>query len=744
MNLDGERLLDILAGRTLGPYELQERLGAGGMGVVYRAVHRRLRQPRAVKILPAQLAADPMFVTRFEREARLAAELHHPNIVQIFDVGDHDGISYIAMELLEGRSLRQLILDERPLAIDRVLAILRQLADALDFAHEHGVAHRDVKPGNVVVSVGTRRQTGQHEQITLVDFGIARAAEEGGLTGTGALVGTAEYMAPEVIMGEPNGSGSDLYALGIVAYELVTGRVPFTGANSQAVMFAQVHREPPPPRTLRPDLPSQVEDVILRQLHKVPPHRYPTAMAFVDALAEAAGLQEAAPVPPPQPEPAPAPEPRPMPRPAPPPAPTPEPRPVPAPSPPPDTALPILDDPAGRDHRADSRISPPDPARAATHLLPDAERIPAPPTGDGDTTRVLGDRRPIPAPPPVPGRPRRRLSRRRMLALGGGAVIAAGGGWAGWQLYKTETRALRHWDVAITPDGRLLALGGEDNVLRLVQVSDGRTRYRLTDDARSFGGPASVAFAPDGQTVAGGFVSGTIRLWRVSDGSLLRDLRGGHSSRLMSLAFSPDGQLLLSGSGDKSARLWTVADGRNVRTLSEHADPVNGVAFSPDGRTVATASDALRLWQVSDGSPIRTLEAPQAEPVSVAFSPDGQLLAAATNTESGPYSVLVWKVSDGTPVHTLGGPSRRMRRAVFSPDGRTLASASPTGTVLWSVEDGRAIRTLSGGRDGPISVTFSADGGTLVVPNFDETVQLWRVSDGALLRTIEVQRGWPW
>ncbi|MFN8633045.1 MAG: bifunctional serine/threonine-protein kinase/ABC transporter substrate-binding protein [Chloroflexota bacterium] len=327
--------MDQFVGRLLGSYELHERLGAGGMGVVYRATHRRLRQPRAIKVLPANLAANPTFVERFEREARLAAELEHPNIVRVHDVGDYDGTHYIAMVLLTGRSLGQLMREDAPVPLDRTVHLLRQLAAALDFAHERGVAHRDVKPGNVFVDA--------EDHVTLVDFGIARAAEEARLTGTNMLVGTSEYLAPEVIMGAEHGPGSDLYALGIVAYELVTGRVPFTGSNSQAIMYAQVNQPPPRPTALRPDLSPLIEGLLLRQLAKAPTQRFPTATAFVEALAQAVPARQQSgpprrsesdwslnPNPLPRPTPRPTPPP-PTPRPTPPP---PQPRPTPAPKPP--------------------------------------------------------------------------------------------------------------------------------------------------------------------------------------------------------------------------------------------------------------------------------------------------------------------------------------------------------------------------------------------------------------------------
>src|SRR3954447_22715109 len=264
--------MDTWIGQQLGPYELQARLGAGGMGVVYRAVHRRLGQARAIKILPAMLAYDETFLQRFEREARLASELRHPNIVMIHDIAEEHGVNYIVMELLDGRSLHDVIRQDGPMPLDRAVLLLQQLADALDFAHQRGVVHRDVKPGNAIVSAA--------DHLTLVDFGIARAAEGTRLTEANSRVGTAEYMAPETITEGDTGPGTDLYALGIIAYEMLTGRVPFSGVSSQTIMYAQIHTPPPPPRTLRTDLPPAIEQVVLRQLDKDPRRRFPTATAL--------------------------------------------------------------------------------------------------------------------------------------------------------------------------------------------------------------------------------------------------------------------------------------------------------------------------------------------------------------------------------------------------------------------------------------------------------------------------------
>jgi non-specific serine/threonine protein kinase len=273
--------------RRFGPYELTEPLGRGAFGVVYRAVHRRLGRPRAVKVLSPKLAASEELVRRFAREANLAAGLRHPNIVLIHDIGVARGTHYIAMELVEGVPLGPLLREQRPLPPGRALGLLGQLAEALDYAHSRGVVHRDIKPSNVIVGPGDR--------VTLVDFGIARALDRpagGRLTQSSTYLGTPEYMAPEVITGDEGGVGNDLYALGVLAYEMLVGRVPFGREQALQVLYAQVHEPPPAPRSLRPELPETVEAALLRQLAKDPAERFRSADEFVSALR---GFEVAAP-----------------------------------------------------------------------------------------------------------------------------------------------------------------------------------------------------------------------------------------------------------------------------------------------------------------------------------------------------------------------------------------------------------------------------------------------------------------
>ncbi|MFN8636541.1 MAG: protein kinase [Chloroflexota bacterium] len=280
--------MDPLEGRSLGPYVLEERLGRGGMATVYRASHRQLKQSRAIKVLASGLAGHESFVQLFHREARLSARLRHPNIVQLYDIGEDDGFTYLVMELLEGRSLRDVIRQDGPLPVGRAVHFVQQLAAALQHAHLHGVAHRDVKAANAFI--------GADDHLTLVDFGIARAADVTRLTVTHSI-GTPEYMAPESFdesLARPGaddhqlGVDADLYALGVVAYELLTGRLPIVGRTPGAIAFAQVHQPPDPLRAHRPELSERLEAVVLRQLSKRPSQRIGPAEAFAAMLTDAA------------------------------------------------------------------------------------------------------------------------------------------------------------------------------------------------------------------------------------------------------------------------------------------------------------------------------------------------------------------------------------------------------------------------------------------------------------------------
>ena len=257
-----------LVGRRLGKYEIQAEIGRGGMGVVYRGYDPALQRVVAVKVLPPQLAMDPDFVRRFHREAVMAAQLKHPNIVTIHDVGEHEDFHFIVMEYLEGSPLDRW-LTSGLLGVDQVNRVVRQVADALDFAHKRGVVHRDIKPSNIMVS--------NDGHVTLMDFGLVRATEGTVLTMSGAVMGTPEYMAPEQAQGQPTDHRADIYAFGIVIYRLLVGRLPFERTTAPALIHAHVYEAPPPLRQLRPDLSRVVEAVVLKAIAKQPTDRYQSA-----------------------------------------------------------------------------------------------------------------------------------------------------------------------------------------------------------------------------------------------------------------------------------------------------------------------------------------------------------------------------------------------------------------------------------------------------------------------------------
>ena len=269
--------------RRFGDFEITERLGRGGFGTVYKARDTTLGgRFIALKVLNADLADDPDWVRRFGREASIAANLDHPNIPVIYRFGEVGARHYIAMRFVPGQPLAALSRDAGPMAVDRMVALLEQVAEALDYAHGEGVVHRDLKPGNVLVEPGGR--------VALTDFGLARPVS---VTGAGAtvtnslanLAGTLPYLSPEQFQDETPGPASDRYALGVTAYELLTRRYPFEATNPVALGLKVVANAPPPVRGLRPDVPERVERAIARMLAKAPGDRFGTAVAFVSELA---------------------------------------------------------------------------------------------------------------------------------------------------------------------------------------------------------------------------------------------------------------------------------------------------------------------------------------------------------------------------------------------------------------------------------------------------------------------------
>jgi eukaryotic-like serine/threonine-protein kinase len=272
-----------------GRYRMLQRVGSGGMADVVCAEDLQLGRKVAIKLLHRRFAEDAEFVERFRREASSAAGLQHPNVVAVYDRGEWDGTYYIAMEYLEGRSLKKLVTDEAPLAPARAIDLTTQILRAARFAHKRGIIHRDLKPHNVIVDAEGRAK--------VTDFGIAKAGASD-MTQTGSIMGTAQYLSPEQAQGHAVSAPSDLYSVGIILYEMLTGRVPFEGESAVTIALKQVGEMPVPPSAYNPSIPPALEAVVLRALEKDPARRFADADEFIAAL-EGAAAGVAPPAPPP-------------------------------------------------------------------------------------------------------------------------------------------------------------------------------------------------------------------------------------------------------------------------------------------------------------------------------------------------------------------------------------------------------------------------------------------------------------
>jgi serine/threonine protein kinase len=278
-------------GQMLGPYRIINQIGRGGMATVYKAYQPSIDRYVAIKVLPSQLAESKEFATRFHQEARIIASLEHPHILPVFDYGETDGVAYFVMRYLEAGTLKDRMIEGRPLPLKEIDRLFTQLAEALSYAHSRGIVHRDLKPANALID--------SHGNVFLTDFGIAKLLESASprLTQTDAIMGTPAYISPEQAQANPVDQRSDIYSLGIILYEMVTGSVPFVAETPLAVLFKHISDPLPPPSLVKSDVPASIEQVILKALAKDPKDRFATAGEFVTAwkraLEESEKLQPA-------------------------------------------------------------------------------------------------------------------------------------------------------------------------------------------------------------------------------------------------------------------------------------------------------------------------------------------------------------------------------------------------------------------------------------------------------------------
>jgi len=603
-------------GQQFGNYRLVRLLGRGGFAEVYLGQHVRLStQQAALKILSQQLG--DAYVQAFEREAETIAALVHPNIVRILDFDIADATPFLVMDYAPNGSLRRQHAPGEQVLLPVVVSYVQQVAEGLQYAHDHKIIHRDIKPDNMLIGV-------RHE-IVLSDFGIATIAHSTTSQSTQAAIGTIPYMAPEQMQEYPR-PASDQYALAISAYEWLAGERPFGGTFTEiAVKHAMV---PPPSLHLkRPDLPWDVGQVIMTALAKDPKARFGGVQAFARALASASGSQVAAAA-----QPLPATQ---LARPA--LAPTQPVAPAPALTP-----APIAfhrPDPPGvvLDLRASGSVNSvtwaPDSqhvvlgARNGTAQIWNVSRRANVLTYLGHTARVPGDVNSVTWSP----------DGRWIASASDDQSVQVWNAYDGRPAFVYRRHLARVWSVVWSPDGSRLASAGSDGTAQIWQAFNGRgvLRYAGHEDMPVF----SLAWSPDGEWLASGADDGTVQVWSALDGMHLFNCQE-HSGVATSIAWSPDGEWLASGTDDGSVRVWDAGDGAHAFTR-QHTDHVECVAWSPDGRWLASGAgdQTVQIWDVTSGSCIVVYRAHRSGVNSLAWSPNGRRIASASDDGL----VLVWE-----------------------------------------------------------------------------------------------------
>jgi eukaryotic-like serine/threonine-protein kinase len=723
-------------------YDIEELLGRGGMGVVFRARHQRLNRIVALKMALAGAYAGPHERERFQREAAVVAGLRHPNVVQIHDVGDSDGRPYYTMEFVDGGSLAER-LSGMPMPAHQAALLVGTLASAVEAAHKGGIIHRDLKPSNVLLTADGTPKIG--------DFGLARQQEGGAtLTLSGARVGTPSYMAPEQARGLSHalGPGLDIYALGAILYELLTGRPPFraeTGAETERQVIEQ---EPVSPSRLNARVPRDLETICLKCLEKEPGGRYATAGALADDLSRFVNHE------------------------------------------------PIRARPAGPLVRL-ARWGTRNPvlvaslgmvsvtglvaiatilwqwrnaveARQQSELAVKSERWERYRSNISAAASALQlqnnsgtARRALEAAPEehrnwewrhlksqldnsravMPGTPTDAFLRRPIVSASGDQVAVVDRDARTINLCETATgkvtgALIGHAGpvavLAYSPVGKRLASGSSDKTVRLWDLATLKEVAVL----RGHENPVDwLYYSPDGLKICS-VGAGAARLWDALTGRTVAVL-GGPVKRF-GVIFTPDSRQLVIGI-DREARVYDAQTGRQITALGTHQAQVARLVVSPDGKRIASSDHDeknIRLWDGVNGREIAVLCGHAFCPQVLAFSPDGARLASG-----GTYpdvDIRLWESATGRPIAKVTGHGNTIRSIAFHPDGRRAVSASADQAWLWDGVNGERLVQLRDNSGDLSNAILSSDGKRVITASADQTLRVW---DSELGQLVAVLRG---
>lgn len=640
-------------------YDIEKELGRGGMAIVYKAVQESLEREVALKVLPQGMTHDRKLLERFHREARSAAQLNHPHIVTIFDEGELNGVHYMAMEYLKGRDLHEIVQEKGPLSPEQAISLLAPVAEALGYAHNQGTIHRDVKSSNVMVTNLGRP--------VLMDFGIAYAGSEARLTQTGTVLGTPEYMSPEQARGNAIDARGDLYSLGVVLYEALTGQLPHTGGHPMSVVYKVLHESYTPPSYLNDDVPDWLEQVVAKLLKKDPEDRYQSGSETAEALRNKDPGEK-----------------------------------VEVPSPSGDDTVEAGDQVAVQAGTPDQQSS--EPAKTQVYNPEDvSEPESSPPSRSAPTEEEEDSFSKREAKTSDDGPQRQRLHIVRNLEGNADWVNA----------------------VAFSPDGQYALSGASDNTIKLWEVVTGR---QIQTFENLSGQPISVALSPDGERLVSETSNGVVRLWDVDSGESLRTFEE-QSEAVLAATFSPDGKQVISGgSASGTLQLWDTETGEHIREFENNDEAIFSLAFSPNGDYVLSGSGqsgTLKLWDTETGNVVRTFDEEGWDSTyvfSVAFSPDGQYALSGSDD----MVARLWDVESGKLLRTFEGHSGLVIAVGFSPDGQYILSGSSDMTIqLWKVDDGELGYVFEGDAEGVNAISFSPDGRYVLSGSKDDYVKLW-------------------